>query len=176
MHPLRTDYRKETTLNLRLKDYLVRQVAPVAGRLDEEPNLLFEAFCALGDRTLLTPKAPESAGGQDLDTLAFWQFQALIAQHSGALAFLQAQHQSAASLLLSSKNKSLIQDYLPALSTGAKRVGVGFSQLRRQPAPLKAQPVSGGYRLSGKIPWVSGAGLFTEFVGAAELPSCKTSP
>ena len=164
-----TTYLEEITLNLLLKDYLVRQVTPVAARLDSEPQLLFEAFHGLGDRTLLTPKLPAASGGLDLDTLGFWQFQALIAQHSGALAFLQAQHQSAASLLLSSQNRAIAQTYLPAMASGAKRVGVGFSQLRRQPAPVQAQPVSGGYQLSGTVPWVSGAALFTEFIGAAEL-------
>ena len=157
-------------MNLPLKDYLARQIAPVASRLDSEPALLFEAFRGLGDRALLTPKAPTNIGGLALNTLGFWQFQALIAQHSGTLAFLQTQHQSAAGLLLSGTNQTLIETYLPAMSTGAKRIGVGFSQLRRQPAPLTAESIAGGYRINGEVPWVSGAGLFTEFVGAAELP------
>lgn len=143
---------------------------PVASRLEHEPKLLFEAFYGLGDRTLLTPKAPESMGGLGLNTLEFWQYQSLMARQSGTLAFLQTQHQSAASFLLSSENKRLIDEYVPAMATGVKKVGVGFSQLRRQPVPLQAVQVSGGYRLKGEVPWVSGAGLFTEFVGAAALP------
>lgn len=157
-------------MNLLLKDYLAEQVVPIANRLDSDAKRLFKAFHELGDRALLTPKLPQALGGLDLDTLAFWKFQALVAQHSGAIAFLQTQHQSAASLILAGQNQALAQNYLPAMSSGAKRVGVGFSQLRKQPAPLTAQRVSNGYRLSGKVPWVSGAGLFAEFVGAAELP------
>ena len=156
-------------MNLLLKDYLDRQVTPVASRLERESKLLFEAFQGLGDHGLLIPKVPESMGGLGLDTPAFWQYQSLMARHSGTLAFLQTQHQSAASFLRSSENKTLVDAYLPAMATGAKRLGVGFSQLRRQPSPLQAVQTSGGYRLNGEVPWVSGAGLFTAFIGAAAL-------
>ena len=156
-------------MNLLLKDYLNRQVTPIAAQLDSESNRLFEAFYGLGDRNLLAPKLPSDAGGLDLNTFEFWQFQALIARHSGALAFLQTQHQSAASFIYASQNQALTQAYFPAMSTGLKRVGVGFSQLRKQPAPVTAQRVSNGYRLSGTVPWISGVEIFSEFVGAAEL-------
>lgn len=156
-----------------LKDYLSEQVVPVAHRLDQESALLFEAFGELGARGLLVPKSPPAFGGMGLDTQAFWQFQSIVARHSGALAFLQTQHQSAASFLLAGENEALRQAYLPAMSAGKKRVGVGFSQLRRQPPPLTAEPVAGGYRLQGKVPWVTGAGLFEEFIGAAVLTDGK---
>ncbi|WP_121968145.1 acyl-CoA dehydrogenase family protein [Leptolyngbya sp. BC1307] len=154
-----------------LKDYLAEKVVPIAHQLDQESALLFETFWALGRQGLLIPKIPTALGGLGLDTQAFWQFQSAVARHSGALAFLQTQHQSAASLLLSSENEALRQAYLPAMATGKRRVGVGFSQLRRQPAPLTAQPVPGGYQLRGEVPWVTGAGLFEEFIGAAVLES-----
>lgn len=154
-----------------LRDYLTEQVVPVAHRLDSESALLFEAFGALGDRGLLVPKSPIALGGLGLNAQGFQTFQSLVAQHSGALAFLQTQHQSAASFLLTSKNEALRQAYLPAMATGKKRLGVGFSQLRREPVPLTARPVTGGYRLRGEVPWVTGAGLFDEFVGAAVLPT-----
>ncbi|MGB3296269.1 MAG: acyl-CoA dehydrogenase family protein [Phormidesmis sp.] len=154
-----------------LRRYLTEQVVSIAHRLDSESAMLFEAFEELGKRELLVPKSPVALGGLGLNTLDFLQFQSLIAQHSGALAFLQTQHQSAANFLLASQNRALAEAYLPAMAVGEKRVGVGFSQLRREPAPLVAQPVAGGYRLRGEVPWVSGAGLFDEFVGAAMLPT-----
>ncbi|MBE9060754.1 acyl-CoA dehydrogenase family protein [cf. Phormidesmis sp. LEGE 11477] len=109
------------------------------------------------------------SGGLGLDGQEYQQFQSAIARCSGALAFLQTQHQSAASLILSGENEALKQRYLPQMATGDRCVGVGFSQLRRQPAPLRADPIADGYRLSGQVPWVTGAGLFSEFVGAAVL-------
>ena len=154
-----------------LKDYLIAQVSPVANQLDADASRLFEAFGDMGVKGWLVPKSPKALGGMGLDAEGYGQFQCLMAQHSGALAFLQTQHQSAASLLLASENEALKQAYIPAMAKGQKRVGVGFSQLRRQPPPLLAKRVAGGYVLSGEVPWVSGAGLFEEFIGAAVLPS-----
>ncbi|MEM9091405.1 MAG: acyl-CoA dehydrogenase family protein [Cyanobacteria bacterium P01_F01_bin.53] len=156
---------------LEIKNYLLAQVLPVANQIDADSSLLFQAFRDMGSKGWLVPKAPTSLGGLGFDTEGYGQFQRLMARHSGALAFLQTQHQSAASLLLASENEALKQAYIPAMAKGKKRVGVGFSQLRRQPPPLLAKRVAGGYALSGEVPWVSGAGLFEEFVGAAVLPS-----
>ncbi|MEM8502697.1 MAG: acyl-CoA dehydrogenase family protein [Cyanobacteria bacterium P01_D01_bin.1] len=156
-----------------LEAYLESQVVPVAQRLDREPGQLFSAFLALGSKGWLAPKLPDtdsSIGGLGLSSSEYQWFQSAIARQSGALAFLQTQHQSAASLLLSGENEVLKQRYLPEMVSGNRRVGVGFSQLRRQPSPLRAEVVAGGYRLNGLVPWVTGAGLFDEFVGAAVLP------
>ena len=155
----------------RLQACLGDRIAPAAHQIDSDPVLLLEAFEAIGTLGLLTPKVPKGLGGNGFSTQKFWQFQSLMARHSGALAFLQAQHQSAASFLLASENKAVQRDYLPAMAVGKQRVGVGFSQLRRQPCPLQAKPIEGGFLLSGEVPWVSGAGLFNEFVAAAVLPS-----
>lgn len=118
---------------------------------------------------LLAPKLPKVWGGAGLSDRTYQQLQADIAARSGALVFLLTQHQSAASFLLSTDNEALKGEYLPAMATGEKRIGVGFSHLRRKTPPMVAQQVTGGYRLSGEIPWVTGAGLFEEFVGAAVL-------
>lgn len=154
-----------------LKHYLTGTVQPTAHSLDAEFSALFGAFEQLAKLGLLLPKTPKELGGLGLDTSAYQQFQSGIARYSGALAFLQTQHQSAASLLLSGENDSLAQQYLPKMATGEVCLGVGFSQLRRKPPTLTATPVSNGYLLSGEVPWVSGYGLFTEFVGAAVLPT-----
>jgi len=165
---------KSTLLANELKEglisHLMSAVKPKANRLDHDSPTLFDAFYALGARGWLIPKAPGHWQGLGLSGLDYQQFQQTIARCSGALAFLQTQHQSAASLLLASDNEALQQRYLPGMATGAQRLGVGFSQLRRRPAPLTARAVAGGYRLSGQVPWVTGAGLFTDFVGAAVLP------
>ena len=167
-----------------LETHLCNRVVPIAQMLDREPDKLFSAFLELGIRGWLAPKLfnsqsklsdEEATGAQSdnkglgLDSQEYQHFQRLIARRSGALAFLQTQHQSAASLILGGENEDLKQRYLPQMTTGDRRIGVGFSQLRRRPSPLQAEPVSGGYRLNGEVPWVTGAGLFGEFVGAAVL-------
>lgn len=151
--------------------FLENRVRPVASEMDTSAAALFAMFEAVSQLGLLTPKLPTNWGGAGLSSQVYQQLQAAIAAHSGALAFLLTQHQSAASFLLASGNEALKAAYLPGMATGTKRIGVGFSHLRRKTPPAVAEQVSGGYRLSGEVPWVTGARLFEAFVGAAVLPN-----
>ena len=169
---------KNDILNGELEAYLKAVVQPIAHQIDTDSDALFESFRGLGRQGWLALKNPTDFGGLDLTGTEYQQFQSIVARYSGALAFLQTQHQSAASLLLSSENEALKQKYLPGMAVGDICLGVGFSQLRRRPAPLSAMAeppqkgiaVEGRYSLTGVFPWVTGAGLFTDFVGAAVLP------
>ena len=169
---------KNDILNGELEAYLKAVVQPIAHQIDTDSDALFESFRGLGRQGWLAPKNPTDFGGLDLTGTEYQLFQSIVARYSGALAFLQTQHQSAASLLLSSENEALKQKYLPGMAVGDICLGVGFSQLRRRPAPLSAMAeppqkgiaVEGRYSLTGVFPWVTGAGLFTDFVGAAVLP------
>lgn len=152
------------------KSYLVDKVAPKANEIDINPDSLFAALQGLGDLGLLALKVPRKWDGKELNQQDFSEFQELVARYSGALAFLQTQHQSAGSMLVNSNNSCLQQEYLPRMGTGELLVGVGFSQLRRQGEPLtKAVAVKGGYQLEGFVPWVTGYGCFHSFIVAATL-------
>ena len=151
--------------------YFREIVAPQAAAIEREPEALREALQGMGDRALLAIRVPKSWGGSQLSELDFLRFQIMVARYSGALAFLQTQHQSAGSLLEASPNQSLKQEYLPRMARGKVLVGVGFSQLRRRgEPPLKAVPVAGGYQLEGEVPWVTGFGFFEDFIIGATLP------
>jgi alkylation response protein AidB-like acyl-CoA dehydrogenase len=154
-----------------IEAYLQQEVAPNAIALDHDPQALHTALQGLGDRGWLALRVPEVWQGSALSEETFRCVQELIARYSGALAFLQAQHQSAASMLCHSQNYPLQQTYLPKMSRGQALVGVGFSHLRRRSAPpIHALPVSGGYQLQGIVPWVTGFGYFQTFIVAATLP------
>jgi alkylation response protein AidB-like acyl-CoA dehydrogenase len=157
-------------LNLATR-YLQEEVAPRANQIDEDPVLLRSALTGLGDRQLLALRVPPLWGGQGVDGPTFHQFQAQVAQTSGALAFLQAQHQSAATLLMKSPNEALKQAYLPGMGRGKTLVGIGFSHLRRAIPPLRAiaQP-DGSYQIDGQVPWLTGFSFFETIVLAASLP------
>lgn len=152
-----------------LAEFLAEDVLPMAHEIDTDPAALFEMFKEAGDLGLLTPKTPDIFEGSGLSAAGYRQLQCEIARRSGALAFLLTQHQSAASFLLSGNNETLEKNYLPKMASGERRVGVGFSHLRRVHPPVSAHRVPGGYRLSGEVPWVTGEGLFEEFVGAAVI-------
>jgi hypothetical protein len=56
------------------------------------------------------------------------------------------------------------------MSMGEVMLGVGFSQLRRQDkALMKATETRKGYLLEGEVPWITGFGIFKEFVVGASL-------
>lgn len=151
--------------------YLHDRVAPIANGLDGDVAMLQQAFKALGEQNWLALKVPQVWGGAEVSQREFWEFQELVASYSGALAFLQAQHQSAGALISRSQNVALQREYLPGMGRGNRAIGVGFSHLRRSGEPaLKALPVPDGYELSGFIPWITGYGIFQQFVGAAVLP------
>jgi alkylation response protein AidB-like acyl-CoA dehydrogenase len=150
--------------------HLRDRVAPQANILDHSVVDLQQALRELGQQGWLGLKIPGEWGGLECSTTEFQAFQELLAQYSGALAFLQAQHQSAGGLLSRSVNLDLQRAYLPGMATGAIAVGIAFSHLRRPVPSLKALPVAGGYLLHGTLPWITGYGLFQAFVGAAVLP------
>jgi alkylation response protein AidB-like acyl-CoA dehydrogenase len=153
------------------ESYLRESVAPVASEIDENPLALKEALQGLGNRSLLALRVPKSWGGAEVSEETYRRFQQLVPRYSGALAFLQTQHQSAAEMLTTSDNESLKRQYLPYMGRGQALVGVGFSQLRRQgDPPVKAIPVEGGYQLEGEVPWVTGFGFFQDFIVGAALP------
>lgn len=151
--------------------YLQNFVAPHAAEMDNNPEVLRNAIKGLGELNLLALRVPKEWGGAEVSDEIFQNFQELVARYSGALAFLQTQHQSAAGMLVQSDNSSLKQEYLPYLGKGQVLVGVGFSHLRREgEQPILAVAVDGGYQLDGQVPWVTGFGLFQEFIVAAALP------
>ncbi len=150
--------------------FLRAEIAPQATIIDRDPEALRAALHQLGDRNWLALRVGQAWGGMGVDDLTLRRFQELVARYSGALAFLQAQHQSAGSLLAQSENNALKQLYLPLMGRGKALVGVSFAHLRREPPPLRAVAVADGYQLDGQVPWVTGWGYFQAFIVAAILP------
>ncbi|MEB3340061.1 acyl-CoA dehydrogenase family protein [Okeania sp.] len=162
----------ERTQNIEQIVYSILQnsVVPVANEIDTNPIELEKALMSLGKSGLLGLKIPQKWGGLELARQDYFNYQLLLARYSGALSFLQTQHQSAAAILASSENYQLQEEYLPHLSYGKILLGVGFSQLRRAEVPVKAFPTQGGYYIEGIVPWITGWGIFQEFIIAAKLP------
>lgn len=161
---------QQVLLNL-AHSYLQESVVPQASEIDKDPEILRNALGGMGDRSLLALRVPTCWGGAGVSQETYYHFQQLVPRYSGALAFLQTQHQSAGSMLAKSENDSLKQKYLPEMGQGKVLVGVGFSQLRRKGEPVvKAVAVEGGYQVTGKVPWVTGFRLFDNFIVGAKLP------
>ena len=153
-----------------IKSFLRLQIAPQANQLDRHPEALKAALTQMGDRSWLGLKAPVKLGGTGLSEPEYRQLQIAMARTSGALTFLQTQHQSAVAKLAQSGNQVLQQEFFPQVVRGDRLIGVGFSHLRRSGTPvMQAQEQRMGYLLSGKVPWVTGYDIFTHFILGATL-------
>ena len=146
------------------------EFTPSPEAMEGDRSSLLAGFRGLGDRRLLTLRLPPPWGGQGLSQGAFFDYQMALARHSGTLAFLQTQHQTAAALIAQGENEALKVAYLPMMATGKIGVGVGYSHLRRSEPALKALPTPEGYCLTGEIPWLTGWGIFEAVVIGATLP------
>ena len=135
----------------RLESWLEREVAPVANQIDSDSEHLGKLLLQMGDLSWLAMKVPVELGGMGLKESEYRRWQIALARTSGALTFLQTQHQSAVSKLAQSKNKSLQAEFFPDVARGKPLVGVGFSHLRRPGTPMvRAKKVEGGYLISGQ--------------------------
>lgn len=165
----------EAELLERAETILRDKVAPHAQEIDGDPEALRAAFQALVDNRLIALRVGPEYGGEGLSERGFRRFQEAVARTSGSLAFLQTQHQSAASLISKTENQELRESYLRRMVGGSGEfvgVGIGFSQLRRPGPPImRAEAVDGGYRLDGEVPWITGLSFYDEFVIGATLPS-----
>jgi alkylation response protein AidB-like acyl-CoA dehydrogenase len=151
--------------------FLREVVRPDANAMDEDPEALRPALAAMGERRLMALRLPAEYGGPELPEPLFRAYQEEAARASGAFAFLQTQHQSAVSMIAKGGSEEFRAKYLPGMDDGSRTIGIGFSQLRRSgPPALSATKTSGGYRLNGMAPWVTGHTFFKEFLVGASLP------
>jgi len=149
-------------------DFLLSWVRPRAMELDTEVGAIREGLAEMARRGLLGMRAPKEYGGAGGSDTVFRAFQEALARCSGALAFVQTQHQSAVRFLAQSGNEDLKRRYLPQWCIGERMSGIAFSQLRKPgKAVLSAKRVEGGWILEGLMPWLTGWGIFQDCVAAA---------
>ncbi|MEM8828366.1 MAG: acyl-CoA dehydrogenase family protein [Cyanobacteria bacterium P01_G01_bin.19] len=151
-------------------NWLQEEIKPIANEIDRDRQKLAVALNMMSDRSLLALKVPTDLGGGGMSELEYRLVQVELARVSGALTFLQTQHQSAASMLSKSDNRHLQTKFLSSMATGKTLIGVGFSHLRRRGTPMiLAQETDLGYEISGEVPWITGYGFFSHFILGATL-------
>ena len=150
--------------------WLTTEIKPAANEIDRSPQALKTALQGMKDRSLLALKVPQQLGGSGMSELEYRRLQVTLARASGALTFLQTQHQSAVSMLAKSSNTFLQQKLLPHSAKGDISIGVGFSHLRRKGIPMvSATEISTGYEITGEVPWITGYNFFDRFILGATL-------
>jgi len=158
------------------EDFFVNEVRPNANQIDQELTALVAALDRMAELGLLGLRVPVEHGGHGVKDNSFRHFQEASARASGALAFLQTQHQSACGFIASSSNVAAQRRFLPPMASGNVRMGIAFSQLRRPGPPMMtATQVDGGYVFDGVAPWITGWGIFGWCVFAGTLPSGESA-
>jgi alkylation response protein AidB-like acyl-CoA dehydrogenase len=104
---------------------------------------------------------PRRWGGSELDEPTILSGYLELADACLTSAFILTQFNSAVQKLVTCGRERLQEAWLPRLARGECFTTVGISHLTtsrsRGPGPaVVAQPVEAGYRLSGRIPWVTG--------------------
>ncbi|AQT78873.1 acyl-CoA dehydrogenase [Mycolicibacterium litorale] len=103
--------------------------------------------------------APAEAGGPGLSLPQIIEILETMAGGCLATAFTWVQHHGMLAALTSSDNHALRAEFIPGLISGSLRGGVAYAGAVPVPPRMRAVRVSGGWRLSGHAPFVSGWGI-----------------
>lgn len=141
-----------------------------AQETDQAPIVPRRNLEAIAEVGLLGISGPEEYGGQAAPASVSRRVAEILAGACGVTHFVQAQHHGPVGLIAASDNESVKARYLRSLCEGRTLAGVAFSHLRRPQPALTADPVPGGYQVTGEAPWVTSWGLAGVFVVAAHLP------
>jgi alkylation response protein AidB-like acyl-CoA dehydrogenase len=76
-----------------------------------------------------------------------------------ATTFVWIQHHSAQRAVAASTTPGLRDRWLEPMERGQTRAGIAVAGIRPGTDPVTAEPVAGGWRIRGVVPWVTGWGL-----------------
>jgi len=139
----------EKNLNLAIKEL---KKFPLH-ELDKNPKLLKEAFELFYEHGIFSLYKVELAEHNKYKFILF----STLTQYSGSLAFLAIQ-------ILAGNTIILLRDFHQKEVYFQKRCGIAINHLRAKETYVSATKCEGGYRLSGKLTWASGYGVFDHLV------------
>jgi len=140
----------------RLADELLR---PTAEQVDRTvvPRSHVDAWAREG---LLGLAGPRAYGGGQASPAVVREVVEVLAGASGVTWFVVAQHATPLASLAASPNEDLRQRRLGGLCSGDLLAGVAFAHLRRPgPPAVRATRVAGGWRLDGRVGWMTSWGI-----------------
>jgi alkylation response protein AidB-like acyl-CoA dehydrogenase len=145
----------------RLRSIVAQRLAPLATRIDLEGFYPEDVLRALGAAGAYGAHVAAAMGGGGL-----WdgvRAIALVAEECGATAFCMWCQDACAWYLAVTPNASLRAHYLGPVARGEQLGGTALSNPMKafagiEPIRLKGRKVTGGYRVSGQVPFVSNLG------------------
>lgn len=155
----------------RLADDVFRSNAEAADQGDVQGQVTTNVRM-LADAGYFGLGIPAAFGGMGTDDATRREYTELMASACGVTAFTQQQMHAGGGFVGGGRSDSLKSEMLPRFARGETLCGVAFSHLRRPGPPMvTAEPVPGGYRISGTAPWVTGWSLLDAFILGATLPN-----
>lgn len=124
---------------------------------------------ALAEAGLVGVTTPREWGGGGCSGAFQREFTEALTAACGTTWFILTQHLGSCGTIFGSQNQSLRERYLRDMASGRHYVGVGFGHLRRKDPMILATPVSGGYKLTGTAPWVTGYPYLSGIIFGASL-------
>ncbi len=138
--------------------FLKNDVAPISNALDHDVPLLKKIYQQLIELNVLQLLVPSGCGGLGGDRAEWIEYNILLSQYSGALLFLQAQHQFAVTQLKKLLPAPKAVSLLKKISEETLALGIAFAANKKQ---LQVTKVKDGFELSGKLFWVTGFDCFS---------------
>ncbi len=166
-----------------LVDEFLSWVRENAAAIDRDVEALRAALGRMAEAGLLGARVPKEHGGLGWTDRAYREFEESLARASGALAFVQAQHQGACAIVARSPKEELRAKWLPKLARGGSKAALAIAHLREPGAPLlMAVPkqgerwyeATGDYTLMGTSQQVGGWGICDVCVTAATRTDAQT--
>ncbi len=124
---------------------------------------------ALADAGLVGVTTSAEWGGSGCSGAFQREFTEALTAACGTTWFILTQHLGSCGTIAGSRNTTLRERFLRDMAAGRHYVGVGFGHLRRKEPMILATPVSGGYRLTGTAPWVTGYPYLSGIIFGASL-------
>jgi alkylation response protein AidB-like acyl-CoA dehydrogenase len=161
-------------------DRLLKQLADQSSGLDEQasiPTAVWPSaqFRELADAGVLGWVIPCEFGGTAISATELLAGYIRLAEACLTSTFILTQRNGACQRIAASANEGLRTELLPPLARGELFATVGISHLTTsrqhwQVPTVRAEPISGGFRLDGEVPWVTGAARAQVLVSGGTLP------
>ena len=132
---------------------------PAALAVDRTGHVPDSHWETLAEAGLYGIAAPADAGGPALDLPQIIEIVETMAGGCLTTAFTWVQHHGMLAALAATSNHELREEIVPGAIAGRIRGGVAYAGAVPVPPRMRAQQVSGGWRVSGHAPFVSGWGI-----------------
>lgn len=149
----------------KLTAFLENEISTIGNLLDEDIDLFRTIHPRFVDQGCLNLLIPKNLGGLGGERKEWIQYNLLMAQYSGALLFLQGQHQISVSRLKSLLPNPHVEKILQSLSSNKEGIGLG---LKKPSYLFDITKTARGYCISGNLPWTTGLDYFSHLLFSFE--------